>query len=93
MSRRLWVVAYDITDDRRRASVRRILGDHGKRVQYSVFECWLEKHAMESLRQRLAQHLDETDGIRWYPLCRWCENDADWWGDAEPSEKPSFYLL
>ncbi len=55
MNRRLWVVAYDITDDRKRAAVRRILSDHGKRVQYSVFECWLDDEG--------------EDHVRYYGLC------------------------
>ena len=35
------VVSYDITCDRRRSKVARTLEDHGKRVQYSVFDCIL----------------------------------------------------
>ncbi len=30
-------VAYDITDDRRRTRVTKVLARHGRRVQYSVF--------------------------------------------------------
>ena len=33
-----YTVAYDITDDKRRNKVAKILKDFGKRVQYSVFE-------------------------------------------------------
>lgn len=31
------LIAYDITDDRRRTRVANFLGTHGDRVQYSVF--------------------------------------------------------
>jgi len=38
----LTVIAYDITDDRRRERVSTFLEDYGLRVNYSVFECELE---------------------------------------------------
>ncbi|HRI93047.1 MAG TPA: CRISPR-associated endonuclease Cas2, partial [Accumulibacter sp.] len=38
---RLWVIAYDIADDRRRRELARLLGRQAERVQESVFEGWL----------------------------------------------------
>ena len=36
------LVTYDIKDDKKRNKVCNILKDYGNRVQYSVFECYLE---------------------------------------------------
>lgn len=52
MSRRRYIVCYDISDDRRRTHVFNMLRDHGDHVQYSVFFC--ELTAMELVRLKAA---------------------------------------
>lgn len=66
----LYVIAYDIVDDRRRARVARVLQGYGVRAQESVFECWLEEHRLRALVPRLRRELDAVeDKLRIYPLC------------------------
>ncbi|NET61636.1 MAG: CRISPR-associated endonuclease Cas2 [Symploca sp. SIO2E6] len=45
----LYVVAYDIPDDKRCKKVSDLLEGYGKRVQYSVFECVLSQAKYEEL--------------------------------------------
>ena len=63
MARRFTIVSYDISDDRRRARVAKLLLDYGDRVQYSVFCCQvnaLERVKLESaLKQRMDQKADQ----------------------------------
>lgn len=64
------VVAYDIADDKRRDRVAKILEGFGERVQYSVFECRLDR--MQYLRLRHALEdviLVEEDVVSFYFLC------------------------
>lgn len=49
----LYVVAYDVSDDRERLRVDKVLGGFGFRVQKSVYECRLSRHARGQLRERL----------------------------------------
>jgi CRISPR-associated protein Cas2 len=66
---RLWVVAYDIADNRRRARVARALLDHLARVQESVFEGWLTPAVQRQLQLSLAELIEPAeDSIRFYPL-------------------------
>lgn len=88
---RLWVIAYDIQDDAIRASVHDRLKDHGQRVQYSVFECWLGSKDVEQLRAELQTQIEPGDRIRWYPLCQWCSADVQWQGKGERAENAGFY--
>ncbi|MGH8478792.1 MAG: CRISPR-associated endonuclease Cas2 [Gammaproteobacteria bacterium] len=68
-----WVIAYDIADDRRRAQVARVLEGHGLRVQWSVFECRLNRTEMQALRHRLLDLAEPgADRLRFYPLCGPC---------------------
>ncbi len=65
------VVAYDVTDDRRRAKVHAILKDYGQRVQYSVFECRITPEQLFRLQAALTEVIqtDQGDQIRFYLLC------------------------
>ena len=55
LSKRMVVVAYDISNDRRRAKAVKILERVGVRVNFSVFECMLTERQYESLRDELLQ--------------------------------------
>ena len=89
---RLWVIAYDIEDDATRCRIHNILKNHGQRVQYSVFECWLNTAAVVTLRQTLQQEIDQSDNIRWYPLCRGCNTDVQWQGKGDSARNEGYYL-
>lgn len=68
------VVSYDISNDRRRTKVMNLLRDYGRHVQYSVFECRLEQRQIRQLKNGLLLHIDPTDSVRIYFLCK---DDAD----------------
>ena len=55
----LYVVAYDIPDDKRRTKVHKVLCGYGAWTQYSLFECWLNRRQILELRVKLALHLNE----------------------------------
>lgn len=69
----LTVIAYDVADDRRREKVSTLLEDHGVRVNYSVFECELERDEFERLQEWLSGLIDEReDRVVFYRLCEHC---------------------
>lgn len=73
-----YTVAYDITDDKRRNKVAKILKDFGSRIQYSVFECNTDRRALLRLRSRLEKVIDfSEDTITFYHLCAACEKQID----------------
>lgn len=65
-------VIYDISNNRRRNKVWKILKSYGTPVQFSVFECWLDIRQIESMRDDLDRTLIETDQIRFYDICHSC---------------------
>jgi CRISPR-associated protein Cas2 len=91
--KRRWMIAYDISDDRQRRLIHELLKDHGQRVQYSVFECELNKKQQQQLRTQLCEAMADEDSIRWYPLCRWCESHVDWIGQGQAPQFDGFHLL
>ena len=73
-----YTVAYDITDDKRRNKVAKILKDFGTRIQYSVFECNTDRRAQLRLQSRLEKVIDfGEDTITFYHLCATCEKQID----------------
>jgi len=90
---KLWVIAYDIEDDASRRRVYKILENVGNRVQYSVFECWLNDAMLVELTQQVTNEIEKHDSVRWYPLCSWCSNDVSWVGTGKPADDPEYYLL
>lgn len=67
------VVAYDVSNDRRRSHVVKLLEKVGIRVNYSVFECMLSDSQYEKLRYNIATQIDaREDSVIYYPICLDC---------------------
>lgn len=49
----MYLVSYDISSNRRRRKVAKLMENYGTRVQYSVFECKLEKSVFNKMYQEL----------------------------------------
>jgi CRISPR-associated protein Cas2 len=70
----MFVVAYDISDDRRRARLFKTLNRYGTPVQESVFECHLTTNQLIKMRQEIERLIDPgVDQVRYYELCGSCE--------------------
>ncbi|GAB4156238.1 MAG: CRISPR-associated endonuclease Cas2 [Candidatus Promineifilaceae bacterium] len=68
------LVSYDISNDKRRRHVAKIMEGYGYRVQYSVFECDLDANKLAELQKRLGPlvHAKEWESVRIYPLTLDC---------------------
>jgi CRISPR-associated protein Cas2 len=67
------VVAYDIAEDKRRNKICEILSGYGRRVNYSVFECFLGERDIRNLRSRIMKHFKKgEDIVLYYYLCKDC---------------------
>jgi len=66
----LYVAAYDVARDSRRARVAEILLEYGRRVQRSVFEIEVEPEDLDELRFRVGVLLAKTDAFDLFPIDR-----------------------
>lgn len=67
------LVAYDISADRRRRRLVKVLEDCGRRVNFSVFECSLTRPVYDELRARIAKIINpRRDSVLYYELCLNC---------------------
>lgn len=66
---RLWVITYDIADDRRRRELSKLLGQRLERVQESVFEGWLNFMEIREVIEQVTVIIEPAeDRLRAYPL-------------------------
>lgn len=89
------VVSYDISVDKRRNRVARLLEGFGSRVQYSVFECDLTTQQYTHLEHRLKNMLRpiEGDTVRIYRLCAGCIKMITLVGTGEIETTPDVYIV
>jgi CRISPR-associated protein Cas2 len=88
----LYVIAYDIGDDKRRTKIFKLLCGYGAWTQYSLFECWLTKQHLVELRAKLKAQLQVGDSVRMYPLCKSCVARVETEGSPRPFEQQTTIL-
>ncbi len=89
-----YVITYDIPDDRRRKKIADLLEGYGKRVQYSVFECYLSLAKLKELQAKLLRFFkSDEDNIRFYFLSPSSLNQAQVWGNLSLTTPPSSTII
>ncbi len=67
------LIAYDISNDKRRTKLHNTLLNYGTPVQYSVFECLLTAKDEKRMRQAVKRVIrPRKDHVRYYTLCANC---------------------
>jgi CRISPR-associated protein Cas2 len=90
----LYLVSYDIPDDKRRTRLAKILKDFGDRVHYSVFEFILERELLDKMIARIEDIISEDeDSVRIYSLCGACEKSIKIIGTGEVTEDKDVYIV
>ena len=59
----IYIIAYDIADNKRRLRVAKTLESWGYRIQESVFQLRLDRATLARVRSRLAALISETDEV------------------------------
>ena len=86
------VVSYDISEDKRRTKIHKILKSYGQWMQYSVFECDLTDMQYARLRSRLSKLIKpDQDSIRFYFLCRCCKDKVERIGGEAVQDTTIFF--
>ena len=83
-----WVLCYDIPDDRRRTRLAKMLDGYGDRIQFSVFEAFIERKLFDNLITKVLEILDANeDSFVAYSLCGACEGRRVSLGKAQREEQ------
>lgn len=87
------VVAYDVSDDKRRIRLHKTLRRFGDRVQFSVFECVVTEHLFDEMRRAVAQVVSPEDNVRYYDICASCRKETITLGRAVTTTDKRVYIL
>lgn len=70
------LILYDVSDDRKRYRIVKILESYGQRIQHSVFEAYLTKRQWDKIMKNIKPHVNaETDSFRMYDISL-CHREA-----------------
>jgi len=86
------VISYDIQNDKRRTKIHKTLKNYGSWIQYSVFECDIDKTDYLRLRHQLEQLTAEEDSLRFYLLCENCQRKIERIGGITPPKNGAIFL-
>jgi CRISPR-associated protein Cas2 len=88
------VIAYDISDDRRRARVAAVLQACGDRVQRSVFVATVQDDTLKEARDRISQIIDpDTDSVYVFRQCAACWEAVGIHGQATVSGESLYWAV
>jgi CRISPR-associated protein Cas2 len=90
----LVVVAYDIPDNKRRTKLSDFLEGYGKRVQFSVFECFLTLDEMRLLYEKVKKLVNPIeDHVRFYWISGEAVSRVLTLGADPPQTPPKYYIV
>ncbi len=85
-------ISYDISDNKRRTKIHKMLKSYGQWMQYSVFECDITDSEYAKLRSRLSKVIKpDEDSIRFYFLCACCKNKVERIGGEQVRDETIFF--
>jgi CRISPR-associated protein Cas2 len=86
------VVSYDVSDDKRRTRIHKVLKSYGQWMQFSLFECNVTDTQYAKLRSRLNRLIHpEEDSIRFYFLCACCASKIERIGGESVRDDSIFF--
>ena len=73
VAKQFYIIAYDISGNKRRRKVAKILEMYGVRMNKSVFECFVLPDIFKKLEESISNIIDcKKDSVLYYPVCKSC---------------------
>lgn len=90
------IVSYDISDNKLRTKFAKVLSEHGRRLQYSVFEIKNTDKILNllllTIEKKFAKQFDITDSIVIFTVCEACLKKTIRYGYAVHEEQELVFL-
>lgn len=81
---KIWLVCYDIANNKRRYYLSRLLSQYGARVQYSAFEVMMSDDDFIKVRWQIKRLINPCeDTLNYYCICVWCRKNIHCQGTAK----------
>lgn len=90
----IYFISYDITNQKRLRKTAKILENFGIRIQFSFFECEMQKEQLEDLKTQLLKIMNQKeDSLLIYPICSDCAAKAISLGKGNIFIPQSFQII
>jgi CRISPR-associated protein Cas2 len=84
---------YDISDDRARTKLFKLLKRYGEPVQLSIFEAIISEAQFAEMRGEVARVIGSDAGqVRYYEICQACDRGIVTLGQARTTVLPAVYI-
>lgn len=88
------IIAYDVSDDDRRARLAALLGRHGVRIQKSVFQCVLDTATAHDLIEQAESLLNlNHDVLHLFPQCEPCSSSQHAIGQVNRTMDQYYWIV
>jgi CRISPR-associated protein Cas2 len=88
-----YLITYDISEDRKRNKVIKLLNEYGRRVQFSCFEIEIHPKKLPHLVSKLQELIDnETDRLFVFPISEYATPFIKKLGKTESDDNSSIVL-
>lgn len=87
----LVLVIYDVSDNRRRLRLARLLLSFGFRVQKSAFEAKLDYHQYEKLTSEIVKYVDQEDYVSIYKITG--QSEVTYFGKSNSIEDEDMFII
>ena len=87
------VIMYDISDDRTRTKLFKLLKRYGEPVQLSIFEAIISEAQFAEMRGEVVRVIGSDAGqVRYYEICQTCDRGIVIFGQARTTVLPAVYI-
>lgn len=84
-NKRIYIIAYDISSNKRRRKIYKLLKNHGIRLNYSVFECFITKKELKEIKEKIKEIISKkNDSVLFYSICSDCITKREHIGYINP---------
>ena len=87
----LTVIIYDISNNKIRLKMSKLLFRYGYRVQRSAFECYLTNNKYKKLCKEIDRLISNNDLVRVYKLSD--NSMTNVWGDVSIAEDEDYFFI
>lgn len=92
----MFIVSYDIEDDKIRTNFSKFLKKYGRRIQYSVFEIKNSQRILENIKSEIEHNFRKrftnNDSVIIYGMCKTCDSKIVRYGYPVQEERDVVYF-
>ena len=90
--KQLYVIAYDISNNKKRKKISDLLDMYGERINLSVYECMMTATQKENIIEQFNEIIDKNDIVKIYFICSTCYAKSIHLGNKEPPKEINVFI-